>query len=201
MIEITLTDFVDFVSKAGTPKLTVVKNVKQHHIDGYDPQTDFYRAIRKGIIQMHQRNQPKDALDDLLNGLTDKKKQTAYPALVAGYKKFLGKKSYVWFKPPTHKWQHAGVSISVNPEVGLEFDGVRHVFKLYFKAENLKKVQMDVVTHLMTNFLPKPQNKVTSFDVLDIRKAKLIPGHATIPALTALLEGEAASLAQIYNSL
>lgn len=201
MIDITLTDFVDFVSKAGTPKLTVVKNVKQHHIDGYDPQTDFYRAIRKGIVQMHQRNQPKDALDDLLNGLTDKKKQTAYPELVAGYKRFLGKKSYTWFNPPKYKWQHAGVAISVNPEVGLEFDGVRHVIKLYFKSENLRKVQMDVVTHLMTNFLPKPQNKVTSFDVLDIRKAKLIPGQTTIPALTALLEGEAASFAQIYNSI
>ncbi len=201
MIEITLTDFVDFVSKAGTPKLTVVKNVKQHHIDGYDPQTDFYRAIRKGIVEMHRRRQPKDALDVLLSGLTDKKKQTAYPDLVAGYKKFLGKKSYTWFVPPRCDWQHAGVSISVNPEVGLEYDGVRHVIKLYFKAENLKKVQMDVVTHLMTNFLPRPQNKDTSFDVLDIRKAKLIPGLPTSPALTALLEGEAASFAQIYNSI
>lgn len=55
MIEITLTDFVDFVSKAGTPKLTVVKKVKKHHIDGYDPQTDFYRAIRKGIVDMHKK--------------------------------------------------------------------------------------------------------------------------------------------------
>ncbi|WP_165227478.1 hypothetical protein [Aquisphaera insulae] len=189
------------MSKAGTPKLTVVKNVKQHHIDGYDPQTDFYRAIRKGIVEMHRRRQPKDALDVLLSGLTDKKKQTAYPDLVAGYKKFLGKKSYTWFVPPRCDWQHAGVSISVNPEVGLEYDGVRHVIKLYFKAENLKKVQMDVVTHLMTNFLPRPQNKDTSFDVLDIRKAKLIPGLPTSPALTALLEGEAASFAQIYNSI
>jgi hypothetical protein len=129
MIEITLTDFVDFVSKAGTPKLTVVKNVKKHHIDGYDPQTDFYRAIRKGIVEMHQKAKPKDALDNLLLGLTDKKKQTAYPELVAGYKKFLGKKGYVWFTPPKHKWEHAGLAISVNPEVGLEFDGVRHVVK------------------------------------------------------------------------
>jgi hypothetical protein len=201
MIDITLTDFVDFVSKAGTPKLTVVKNVKRHHLDGYDPQTDFYRAIRKGIVEMHRRHQPKDALDDLLRGLTDKKKQTAYPELVAGYKKFLGRKGYTWFNPPKYKWQHAGVVISVNPEIGLEFNGVRHVVKLYFKAESLRKVQMDIVTHLITNFLPTPQNKPTSFDVLDIRKAKLIPGHPTDPALTALLQGEAASFAQIYARL
>lgn len=201
MIEITLTDFVDFVSKAGTPKLTVVKNVKKHHIDGYDPQTDFYRAIRKGIVDMHQRSKPKDALDNLLLGLTDKKKKTAYPDLIAGYKKFLGRKSYVWFTPPKHKWEHAGVAISVNPEVGLEFDGVRHVVKLYFKAPKLGKIQMDIVTHLMTTFLPKPLSDVTSFDMLDIRNSKLILGTPTDPSLTALLEGEAASFAQIYKSL
>jgi hypothetical protein len=201
MIEITLTDFVDFVSKAGTPKLTVVKNVKKHHIDGYDPQTDFYRAIRNGIVEMHQKGKPKDALDNLLLGLTDKKKQTAYPELVAGYKKFLGKKRYVWFTPPKHKWEHAGLAISVNPEVGLEFDGVRHVVKLYFKAPKLGKIQMDIVTHLMTTFLPQSHSKVTSFDMLDIRNAKLIPGNPTDPSLTALLEGEAASFAQIYKSL
>jgi hypothetical protein len=201
MIEITLTDFVDFVSKAGTPKLTVVKNVKKHHLEGYDPQTDFYRAIRKGIVAMHRLGKPRDALDVLLSGLTDKKKQTAYPELVAGYKRFLGKKSYVWFTPPKNQWPHAGLGISVNPEVGLDFDGVRHVVKLYFKAPKLGKIQMDIVTHLMTTFLPKPHSKVTSFDMLDIRNAKLIPGGPTDPSLTALLEGEAASFAQIYKRL
>ncbi len=150
---------------------------------------------------MHQKEKPKETLDNLLFGLTDKKKQTAYPELVAGYKKFLGKKSYVWFKPPKYKWEHAGLAISVNPEVGLEFDSIRHVVKLYFKAPKLGKIQMDIVTHLMTTFLPKPNSKVTSFDMLDIRNAKLIPGSATDPSLTALLEGEAASFAQIYKSL
>jgi len=60
---ISLTSFVDFVSKAGTPKLTVVKNAKQQLAEGYDPATDFYKAIRDGIIGMHKSGQPKTALD------------------------------------------------------------------------------------------------------------------------------------------
>jgi hypothetical protein len=201
MIDITLTEFVDFVSKAGTPKLTVVKNAKEARLVGYSPQTDFYKAIREGIVKMHKRNQPKDSLAALLNGLTDQKKQTAYPELVQGYQKFLGKKKYKWFDPPKTDWQHGGVSISVNPEIGLEIDGVRHIIKLYFKGENLKKTHMDIVVHLMTNFLPTSRTKPTSFDILDIRKSKLITNHPTQPILTALLEGEAASFAQIYKSL
>lgn len=89
----------------------------------------------------------------------------------------------------------------MNPEVGLEFDGVRHVVKLYFKAPKLGKIQMDIVTHLVTTFLPKSPLKPTSFDMLDIRNAKLIPGNPTDASLTALLEGEAASFAQIYKSV
>jgi hypothetical protein len=37
--------------------------------------------------------------------------------------------------------------------------------------------------------------------MLDVRNAKLIPGDPTDPSLTALLQGEAASFAQIYRSL
>ena len=59
MIDTTLTEFVDFVSKAGTPKLTVVRKVKQRHAEGYDPQTDFYKIIREGIVLMHRLNKPK----------------------------------------------------------------------------------------------------------------------------------------------
>jgi len=201
MIEITLTDFVDFVSKAGTPKLTVVKNVKNRHRDGYDPKTDFYRTMRKGIVEMHQKGKPKNALDDVLLGLNDGKKRTAYPDLVRGYKKFLGRKEYVWFTPPKRKWAHEDLVISVNPEVGLEIDGARHVIKLYFKSQQLGRIQMDTITHLMINSLPQHSSNPTCFDILDIRNAKLIPGKQTDASLSALLEGEAASFAQIYKSI
>lgn len=49
-IEISLTDFVDFVCKSGSAKLTQVKKVKYR--DDYSPATDFYKALREGIIQI-----------------------------------------------------------------------------------------------------------------------------------------------------
>jgi hypothetical protein len=201
MIDVSLTEFVDFVSKAGTPKLTVVRNVKKRHGEEYDPQTDFYKIIRDGIVSMHKRNKPKSDLDDLLSGLTDKKKITAYPALVDGYKKFLGKKAFTWFLPPKECWQHGGLSVSVNPEVGLTLSGQRHVVKLYFKGEKLAKVKMDIITHLMAEELTVSGSQPVSFAILDVRNAKLLLAGNTDPGLTALLRGEAASFAQIYSSL
>ena len=42
--KISLTSFIDFVTKAGTPKMTVVKNIKQ---GDYAPAMDFYRPLRE----------------------------------------------------------------------------------------------------------------------------------------------------------
>ena len=95
--------------------------------------------------------------------MTDKKKITAYPDLVNGYKKFLGKKAFSWFQPPKNFWQHGGLAVSVNPELGLELNDQRHVVKLYFKVEKLAKIKMDIVTHMMTQELIVPGPKPVGF--------------------------------------
>lgn len=200
MPTISLTHFVDFVSKAGTPKLTVVKNAKQQLADDYDPATDFYKAVREGIVEMHKAGQSKSALNTLLTGLTDKKKQTAYPPIVQGYKKFLGKKKVSWFDPPRDEWTHGALGVSVNPELGLKINGVRHAIKLYFKAEKLAKLRIDIATQLMELVLGVSKKPLV-FGVLDVRNAKLFTSNGVNPGLVALLQGEASSFAQIYASV
>jgi hypothetical protein len=200
MPTISLTHFVDFVSKAGTPKLTVVKNAKQQLADGYDPATDFYKAIRDGIIDMHKSGQPKSAIDAVMTGLTDKKKLTAYPPIVKGYKKFLGKKTVTWLAPPRDEWTHGGLAVSVNPELGLKIDGVNHAIKLYFKAEKLAKLRIDIATQLMELVLCAPKKPLV-FGVLDVRNAKLFTSSGINQGLIALLQGEASSFAQIFASV
>jgi len=200
MIEISLTEFVDFVSTSGTPKLTVVRRVKQRHREQYDPQTDFYKRFRDAVLQMHKHNRPKDVLDQMLNGLTDKKKQTAYPALVTGYKKFLGRKDVSWSRPPRVNWVHDELAVSVNPEIGLRINGERQVIKLYMKEPKLTKLRTDIVTHLMLTELQAMASSA-QFGILDVRNGRLIPASDEEPGLHALLEGEAASFAQVYRSL
>lgn len=200
MPKISLTSFVDFVSKAGTPKLTVVKNVKQQDAVDYVPATDFYKVIREEIIVMHKNGRPKADLDALLTSLPDKKKQTAYPPIVTGYKKFLGNKSVAWFDPPHSLWSHAGLDVRVNPELGLVINETRHVIKLYFKAEELAKLRTDISTQLMELVL-KNAKKPAQFALLDVRRSKLFSSNGVDPGLTALLKGEAASFAQVYASV
>ena len=200
MVHISLTEFVDFVAKSGTPKLTLVKTVKDRHKVGYDPKTDFYKPLREGIVSLHKAGRAKAAFDSLTNGLTDQKKITAYPELVKGYKKFLGTKNIAWFKPPQDVWTFQGLAVSINPEVGLIINGNRHAIKLYFKAETLSKLRVDAINELMHQVLGSGKTHPT-FSILDIRNSKLHSAPAPKPSLLPLLQGEALAFETIYRQL
>lgn len=186
--KVPLTTFVDFVSKSGTPKLTVVRKFK--HRPPYDPATDFYKPLRDEVVRIHQKGESKKALDAFVSN-SHAKKQANYAAVVAGYKKFLGAKAVSWFAPPTATWDAGPITVSVNPELGLEIGGTKYVIKLYFKGEKLSLNKTEVVNHLMNVTLASSKVPMT-FGVLDMRNGKLYTTKAD-PALAALLHGEAAA--------
>lgn len=198
MDKLSLTYFVDFVVKAGTPKLTIVRQFKDR--EEYEPWIDFYKPLREAIVDMHATGKQKTTLDAIKAQLKDIKKLTAYPPLISGYKKFLGKKATAWFTPPSTVWTASGVDVMINPEIGLDIVGIRHVIKLYFKKEKLTKVRADLITHLMADALAGAAAGAT-FGVLDIRNAKLFTATTTTPALQPLLLGEAAAFAAMFSNL
>ena len=107
MDAVSLTSFVDFVSKAGSPKLTVVKKWKTR--GDYDPATDFYKPIREQIVDIDRHQRPLSRLDDMLASLTHKTKIDTYPALIAGYGKWHSKNKSTWFEPVTGLWSSSSL--------------------------------------------------------------------------------------------
>ena len=98
MERVSLTYFVDFVLKVGTPKLAGVKEFKEHR---YDHLTDFYKPLRESIIDMHEKGKPDRVLDEFLGTLTDERKRRIFPGLVESYRKFQrSSRSMKWFTPP-----------------------------------------------------------------------------------------------------
>lgn len=201
MPQLSLTDFVDIVSASGTPKATKVRHVKRR--PAYDPSADFYKRIREDIIESHKGTHDKAHLAATLTGLTDRKKITAYPPIVAGYGKWWGRKALTWFKPPSELYSRHGVDVAVNPELGLVIDGMPNLIKLYFKADPLAKNKVDIITHLMaiavSGKCPSPSTTVMS--VLDVRRGKLICPTVPISGLTGILDAELAYVAALWPSL
>ena len=204
-IEISLTDFIGFVNKMGNAKLNHVKSIKDR--PNYEPYMDFYKPLREAILKLHKKGQKKEVLDTVLEGLTDEKKRRCYPELIAGYKKFLGRKKLEWITPPKKDWKIGGVTITVNPEIGLEEKKKNgssnfYIVKLYFKDDALKKAQADQILTLMEMQLRSKVNEPEiKFAILDIRRSKLhIKQDQELKELP-LLKGEANSFATMWNSL
>lgn len=196
MPKISLTDFVDIVSKSGTPKANKVAQVKNR--PDYDPSQDFYKMIRECIIQTHQKNGDKTELRRMLIALSDPKKRANYPEIVAGYSKWWGRKTLKWFSPPADVFVAHGIEVSVNPELGLVVNGQKHIIKLYFKGEKLSKNKIDIATHLMEACL-RPKTKLgDTMSVLDIRNSRLISPTVPVAALSGALNAELAYIAALW---
>lgn len=192
MPEISLTRFVDFVSKSGTPKLTVVRTTRKQIDEGYGPEKDFYKGVREAIIAMHRNGASIQRVAGILPGLTDKKKITHYPALVEGYTTWRDRKGAQWFEPPHTQWKSGGLSVRVNPELGLTIKGTPHLIKLYFKTDQLTKNRIDIITRLMAVACGDQAPDSCVMGVLDVRRSKLIKPTVPIVGLDTMLRAEAA---------
>jgi hypothetical protein len=198
MDRISLSYFVDFVLKAGTPKLTGVREYKENKDEIY---TDFYKPVREAIVEMHKTGASDDCLNQFLASLTDERRKRIYPSIVEGYRKFLSSAKIAWFNPPSGAYPIGGIEINVNPELGLDIDGVPHLIKMYFRGEPLSAKRAQVVLNLLTSSGLGAAVPGSVFAMLEVRKARLHTLKAPNPRLNLLLRGEAASFSTIYAGL
>jgi hypothetical protein len=199
MPKLSMTDIIDIISKSGTPKATKIRQLKYR--EKYHPGTDFYKPLRDEMSACHKRGGTKGNLDNFVDGYPDKKRIEHYREIVGGYKKWWGKKSLKWFTPPTQQYMKEGFEVSVNPELGLEVDGKRHLIKLYFKPEPLSKNRVEIANQLMENTLRAKSRATDIMSVLDIRTSKLIPCGAPSKLLEAMLAAEMVYIAKIWPDL
>lgn len=192
MPEISLTSFVDFVSKSGRSKLTVLRKTKKQIEDGYGPEKDFYKRLREALVEMHRASGTINDVSSILPVLTDQKKMALYPKLIDGYRRWSGRKGAEWFEPDHTVWRYDKLGVRINPELGLAIKGIPHLIKLYFKQEPLSKSRIDVITHLMSVACAQRAPQGCVMGVLDVRQSKLIRPTVPIEGLDTMLRAEAA---------
>jgi hypothetical protein len=194
MPEISLTDWVDFVIIAGPPQFTKVKELAAR--GEYDPRCDFWKPLREGLQNYHQG---KARLDEVLLGLKDPKKLKRYPDAMKAYQKFVGKKHVAWFKPPSGLWTYGGLTVRVNPELGLQFDGKKHVVKLYLKEEKPTKQRLNIVLAMMRTALNLGDGTVPA--VLDLSSCRLITPKPVEQDLLPMLQAQAIAFVHMWNAV
>lgn len=197
MIRLSLTEFVDIVSRSGLPKANKIVQIKKR--PDYEPAFDFYKPLREHMVEVHKNGGSKESINDVMDRMIDKKKIKNYPEVINGYKKWWGRKAFKWFDPVSGVYEAHGVSISVNPELGLAYNGEQNLIKLYFKPEPLSRLRIAIITHLMEATLRSGCNHHEVMGVLDIRNSKLIPYDNT-RVTDAMINAELAYIAELWSS-
>jgi len=198
MPEISLTTFVDFVSKSGTARLTYVRKAKDLYQQEYEPALDFWKSLRDGIVDMHRHNRPKNTLDNVLVGITHRNKINLYPSRIAAYKRWVGRKIIRWRGCEPELWRHGSLTVRVNPELGISINGNDYIIKLYFKEERLSKYRVDTMLFLIRSTFSQKCSDATPA-ILDVPRGNLIEPTRDISDIDALLIGEAAAFIQMWN--
>jgi len=199
VVKVSMTTFVDFVMARGTRRITCVKDAKKQYSEGYSPARDFYRQLREEVVAVHYEGQPLSTLNTIVQQ-ANVRKQDMYRKCVAGYKRWRGKKSLSSFPVAGFPWSQGQLEVSVNPELGLVVNGTQHLIKLYFKAGNPTKSQIDAALHLLEQH-PACGKEGAIPAILDMQAGKLHVPTRTIPAISALLTGEAAAFVAMWDRL
>ena len=197
MPEISLTDFVDFVIKAGSPKLTLVRHLFNR--GEYSPAFDYWKQLREHIAQI---DGGVAQIGSILEGV-DLRKKRRYEAALVGYKKFLKRiGDTAYFAPPCERWTHSGLTVKVNPELGLLIEGKRHVIKFYFKDEEPTPHRLNAALALMKDSVKKGRFEDVTVAVLDVAKGKLITAaKENSKEYSILLAGEAAAFMTMWTAM
>lgn len=197
MPDISLTDFVDFVITAGTPKYTKVSEIKKR--GAYHPSLDYWKPLRDAIVDFHRGKNAR--LDGFLTKVRAQNKLGNYQAGLKGYNRFLGRKKTAWFEPPAGLWNYEELNVRINPELGISINGKEHIIKLYFKSKQLTKNQIYVIFDLMQTVLSQDIPRDCKIAMLDVQRGKLLMPTRQTPQTEILLQGEAASFLQMWNSI
>jgi hypothetical protein len=198
-VELSLTDFVDFATKAGTPRLTKVKEVRRR--GPYNPATDFWKPLREHICEaLRSGTLTPSSLRDFALAYPDAKKVRRFYEASIGYARFIKRKEYEWFEPPYTIWTPHRMRVRINPEIGIRLDGHSYVLKLYLRDSPLSKYRTDLLTFLLRTQLATPHDH-TVYGVLEVNTGKFYGAPESSVDLMPLLLGEAAAFIAIYDGL
>jgi hypothetical protein len=194
MAHLALSDFLDVISKAGSPKATAVRKIK--HRGPYSPAKDFYKPLRDGIVDAHESNKSPATLSAVLLKVAAAK-HANYSTVIAGYRKWWGKRPLTWFEPPSGNYIGSGFDIGVNPELGLKDGSANLVIKLHLKDEPLTKFRTDLITALMAETL----GAGVSLGVLDVRRSKLFLASGSGNSMMPMVNAELAYIAALWPNV
>lgn len=194
---IPLDTFVDFALARHSRRLSVVRDFKQ---PGASPVvTDFYRPVREAMVA---GGLGALGLDTLLTATKDKRKRAAYPAIVAGWQRFLATaKPTRWQAPPRTFLPLVDLEVAIAPEVHAEIGGHETLIFFHFHGVAPAHWRVELMLGLAAAALG-PARPGATFALLDVPRARVHTLKKTPnPRFGLICRGEAAALSTLCAAI
>lgn len=197
-IQVSLTEFVNFINSSGMAKMTIVSNAKmRHEIEG-NP-FDYWKDFKEEVKIQLKRKGDKEDMWELVEKVREDMREN-YNQMISGYLKFWKPTRMEWITPVKKMVHIGGVKMILNPEIGVKWQGKEYMIKLYMKAnENLDKRHADIILALMNSELREKVGENVELAILDVRRGKLFSCVNTDSKLLVLLKAEARAFADMWR--
>lgn len=200
-IQVSLTEFVNFINASGMSKMTIVSNAKAKHEEQEGNPYDYWKDFKEEIKRQLKRQGTKEDLWELVEKVREEMREN-YNQMISGYLKFWKPARMQWVAPVKKMVRIGGVKMILNPEIGIKWQGKEYMIKLYLKAnENLDKRHADIILAMMESELRDKVGENVEFAMLDVRRGKLFPYVNEDPRLLILLKSEGREFAEMWKEL
>lgn len=131
-------------------------------------------------------------------------KRQNYSEIINGYIAWWGNKKFIYHHLPKYTYSAHGIDVTINPELCLEFNGTKHIIKLYMKKDPLTKNKTELILTLLEAALHQHRqghSQNLAICLLDIRNSKLFPSKSLNTKLKHAIDSELAYIAALWPNL
>ena len=169
MLKITLTQFIEILTRTAINKAKKVRAVRKQFEEPYAPAVDCYKMLRDVLVRSSDQEELKASLKIYSRKAWDASRQSRYPVLIAGYLKWLGRKKIEAQRLLPRAYHHGDATLTVNPELRMMINDAPLIVKLYFKESVLQRADAQLVCSVISHVYKEP----ITYAVLDVQRSRL----------------------------
>lgn len=163
-IFITLFELSEFIKIPESREILALKVLNR---PPYDLKFDRYKKFREKIKAFYKgKINSGDLLKIILTA--HKTRTSSFKLLYDSILSFNKDKELLWFEPPKLSFTYDDIRLTINPELGLQFDGCRYITKLYLKKDPIDPIIAKHAIAIMKLFV-NSESENYNFAIWDVQ--------------------------------
>ena len=201
--------FARFYDAPASQRARIVREARTFWIDpdGYRKR-NYYWAVRNTLSRTHWSTNDlsdfENAQEEMLSKLPYKKgkhsRNENYQVVSRAYLKFWSKQQDAqFFKIPRGSVQIAGLTILVNPEVGMRRRGDELALKLWFSVPRPKRAFRQAIQYLMSEAQHQGWQRHLQPALWDLRREEILPNVPLPKDFDWVIRGQASAFREMWD--